>query len=74
MNFREAVGLAALDPPYSFIQTQTLIGPAILSTVLWQEPTIGVEWTDWGSSPSNVGAGQIEIAPTREDLSCKPYE
>jgi hypothetical protein len=27
MNSRESVGLASLDPPYSFIQTQTLIGP-----------------------------------------------
>jgi hypothetical protein len=27
MKSRESVGLASLDPPYSFIQTQTLIGP-----------------------------------------------
>jgi hypothetical protein len=27
MNFRKTVGLASLDPPYSFIQIQELIGP-----------------------------------------------
>jgi hypothetical protein len=29
MNFRKTVGLASLDPPYSFIQIQELIGPGM---------------------------------------------
>jgi hypothetical protein len=29
-NYRETVGLASLDAPYSFIQTQRLIGPGVV--------------------------------------------